>query len=331
MVSANTDLSLDHITQGLSGVRANAGQIGAIRRALQGVENSLPSLKSIFIDMIGIHPDLVEFIEKEGERTGYGAARKFLQLWEQVILFDLKNGTTTSTFISEAVYKQFAKTHPDAFADITHVKSGVKHRPSLDFIIRHGFNEAGRILREHRFDPKDASLYDWGCGTGKPVLIAASEYDFGNVVGVDYLDHVLEIARQNRAIMDLDTDPGKKPAFRRADAVQFSSDSNNLNDECTISFAYNPFKASVMEQVVANLERNTDRSIFIYNKPRCRRFFRAANGWRLETKVWCDTDEDSRLMVWSRGFKDPVANDFEREAEEDAIEAAANGIDLQAA
>ncbi len=254
------------------------------------------SIKNLFNRKIGISNEHYNFLQHYGQNNDLGPLRKLRQFYYEVALFDLTHGTKTADFISETVYQNEAESHPEAFADTSHVKDGVKLRSSGTSIIKSALQQSERILQEYGHNPKLASFYDLGCGPGKSLLIARTEHSFDNVVGIDYYKEVLETAKENREKMGL-SNGARKIALHFADAAQFKEYKGP-----TIVYMYNPFGENVMKEVEKNLRETTEQCIVAYNKPLHGELFKEENGWHREFSM-TNSDPDNTLMIYRRGLE----------------------------
>lgn len=294
-------------------------------KTIDDLKEKLLSLTEL--KLVDVTPEHLELIENLGADWGLKTAiadnmqgknvpniieeykmKKLLQLYMEVFYFDLQHGTKTSGFISEEVYQEFAKRNPEHFAngEIDSVEHGVRHRASLTSVITKAFNESVKLFKEHGIKAKDISVYDAGCGTGKPALIArmAEElpnmgYTFKDVVGYDYFEPVLDIAKENRKTAGFKHD--RKISYKLEDATKFTKYKNP-----TLVYAYNPFDKKIMEQAVKNIEAANLSTVFAYNKPLHADCFKKENGW--ETKVISiSQDEDSQLTLFYRNLPEMAA------------------------
>lgn len=284
----------------------NKEEMAAFESALaeaDGVEEIADLLKS----KLKIEDDHVAFLIQQG-----GAA-KLREFYYEVIKFDLNYGTNTSSYIPESFYVRIAKENPESLANPSHAVHGVKHRSSLTSTIVTGFNTAVTILRNHGFNPSEASLFDMGCGEGKAILIGMSngghfrtgdsgekDYRFKKGVGVDYYEDVLAVAQKNVQSKELSVNGKREVRFEFADAAEYRG-FNGLN----VVYMYNPFNQEIMRKVEKNLRKYAGKSIVIYNKPLHHDLF-DNKGWKLERDI-ADSDPDKQTRVYSWGLDAPNA------------------------
>jgi precorrin-6B methylase 2 len=112
-----------------------------------------------------------------------------------------------------------------------------------------------RIVRESRVDPRHFVFVDLGCGKGR-VLIAAAEYPFQSIVGIEADAALCTIARRNLERVHLNVESVIHADARTADLPQ-----GNL-----FIFMYSPFRGPVFESVaqrLAAMAREPGRAIIV--------------------------------------------------------------------
>lgn len=259
--------------------------------------NTADEIAEILRKNFGVTQEHIDFLKQDR------GAPKLREFFYEVLLFDLRYGTNTSTFIPEEFYATLAKENPNALAAPTKAEHGVKHRSSLTTVIREGFGRVSNTIRNRGLVPSNATLFDLGCGEGKALMIGMSEefgFNFKRAVGVDYYDAVLDTARENIKKAKLNLKGGQTPdgedkiKFVFADAAEFTS-FNGTN----IVYMYNPFDEEIIREVEFNLRRCGGTVFLIYNKPEHEDIF-TNNGWELEHKSH-DQDPDKRVsyLVWT--------------------------------
>ncbi|MEY9183904.1 SAM-dependent methyltransferase [Bradyrhizobium sp. USDA 326] len=105
---------------------------------------------------------------------------------------------------------------------------------------------------------KDWSAFtfvDLGCGKGR-ALIAASQHGFARVIGVEFAKSLVDIAIKNSKIA------GVRVEVRNEDAAQFEFPEGDI-----IVFMFNPFRETVMRQVMCNLARHQGKLYLLYYRP----------------------------------------------------------------
>ena len=106
---------------------------------------------------------------------------------------------------------------------------------------------------------------DLGSGKGRQLLVA-SEFPFKSIVGVEFAAELHQIALANILRYQNPLQKCKSIAPMLGDVVDF-----RLPPEPLVLFCYNSFEASILEQVLANVERSwrvCQRDIlFIYANP----------------------------------------------------------------
>ncbi len=280
---------------------------------------------SNFMLGLGLHPELVEFLSNRGDSSALGE-RKLREALIDYIDFDLRYGTNTTQFFSEALFIQLAKDNPTLFANPEQAGHAVRHRPCRTDSVVRGLNRAVDILENsYGISASNALLTDLGCGTGKVLAAAMSgtgdfsekgvSFPFKRAVGVDLFRTVVEEAIINLRADALkiglskggdvfDTNPSRATLNMKdgriislifGDAATYT-DYNGVN----VVFMYNPFDADIMEQVERNLRKYGGKALVVYNKPKHEDIFRR-NGWHEEHREM-NSDPDKQLVILSHGF-----------------------------
>jgi SAM-dependent methyltransferase len=109
--------------------------------------------------------------------------------------------------------------------------------------------------------PRSATFIDLGCGKGRP-LIVASEMGFKNVIGVEFVKDLAEIARNNLAKMSL------CGTIIYKDVIQYE-----LPNGPIAIYLCNPFDHTVMSAIADKMRRRKRELWVIYINPRYREFF----------------------------------------------------------
>jgi SAM-dependent methyltransferase len=115
-----------------------------------------------------------------------------------------------------------------------------------------------RIVRKSGIDPSKFTFVDLGCGKGR-VVIAATEFSFKAIVGIEADTEIFEIARENLISSGRDTNPNIR--IEHGDARAFEWPGGNL-----FIFMYSPFRGEIFEQVaerLAGLASEPDRAIVV--------------------------------------------------------------------
>jgi SAM-dependent methyltransferase len=116
-----------------------------------------------------------------------------------------------------------------------------------------------RIVRQSGVDPKQFTFIDLGCGKGR-VLIAAADYPFLEIVGVELDSHLYETATDNLQ------------RFRRTGAispvriVQADARFADLPSGNLFIFMYSPFRGPIFDHVakrLAKIATDGDRAVVI--------------------------------------------------------------------
>jgi SAM-dependent methyltransferase len=109
----------------------------------------------------------------------------------------------------------------------------------------------------------DFAFIDLGCGKARMLLVAA-RLGFAQVIGVEFADELVAIARTNLAKMEI-----RNAAIIFGDVVDYEFPGSNL-----VIYLYNPFSIEIMRKVVAKLEAHLRdypdvKAYVIYKGPVC--------------------------------------------------------------
>ena len=156
------------------------------------------------------------------------------------------------------------------------------------------------VLGTLPIDYRNFSLVDFGSGKGRVILLA-TEYPFKRIVGVEFSEDLHKIAQENIRRFHRDRAKCTEVESIRADAATYA-----LPNDALVCYFFNPFGATIMSQVLANIEkslRQTPREMFVvYANPiegnlfdRSKSFKKVgANGpvciWRATSEVQSSTD-----------------------------------------
>ena len=100
------------------------------------------------------------------------------------------------------------------------------------------------------------NFVDLGCGKGR-ALIIASRLGFSRVIGVEFVESLVNIARENIRI----TKANAEVVFE--DAARFEYPDGNL-----VLLMYNPFGEEVMRPVIRNLRKHRGEKLYVlYEQP----------------------------------------------------------------
>ena len=102
-----------------------------------------------------------------------------------------------------------------------------------------------RIVRQSRIDPRQFAFVDLGCGKGR-VLIAAADFSFRSILGIEADATLCEIARSN--LKRVRHRPREVASVIHADARTADLPEGNL-----FIFMYSPFRGPVFETVARRL------------------------------------------------------------------------------
>jgi len=136
-------------------------------------------------------------------------------------------------------------------------------------------SDAERLIDALPLQPPRSTFVDLGAGMGRVVLLAAQR-GYRNVVGVEISPALLEVARAN--VCALEAPAARRVRLVRSDAATFRLPRGDL-----ALYLYNPFRAPVLEAVVASLlARPASGEVFVaYHTPLERAVIEASGAFAL--------------------------------------------------
>ncbi|MDR4498071.1 MAG: class I SAM-dependent methyltransferase [Candidatus Scalindua sp.] len=163
------------------------------------------------------------------------------------ITFDYKYGTKTGIIVSHCQldYKD-AKIHKDAYG----------HVPTSPYAT---ISALKALKKKCLHDLKSETIVDYGCGTGRMLIIAA-ESGFGNVTGIEMSPYLAKLCQRNiqkysRSHKNLNI------TVLEQDAVKYIPHVNDI-----VFHFYDPFNINVCKKVIANIKHSVQanpRTIYI--------------------------------------------------------------------
>ena len=138
-----------------------------------------------------------------------------------------------------------------------------------------------RALRRSEVGPEDVFV-DFGAGKGRVVFLAA-RYPFRRVVGVELSPELSAVARANvrRNLARLRC---RDVQIVTSDVLDFA-----IPDDLTVAFFFNPFRgeifASVIERLMASVDRRPRRVRIVYRNPAEHEFLMATGRVRLVRRI----------------------------------------------
>ena len=145
--------------------------------------------------------------------------------------------------------------------------------------------------------PPDSVFVDVGCGKGK-VLIMAMDYDFAQVVGVEFSPRLAGIARRNVETYCRKTNRPNNCVIHTTDISTYA-----IGQHQNVFYLYHPFKRPVMERFLEQLNRSYDaapRTMWlIYLEPQadCHRLVEKQGGF---VRILRIRDLDKAVFVYFR-------------------------------
>lgn len=162
--------------------------------------------------------------------------------------FDERFGVDTSGIIALS----------DLDVDAENWVYGVQYQPTPAELLR-------EMLGSLQVNFEDFIFIDFGSGKGRALLVA-SEFPFKEIVGIEFVPQLHQIAQENIHIYKSATQKCKNLKSICVDAAKYT-----IPNEQAIIYFYNPFEERLMEIVVANIQKTlmeNPRKIFIiYYEP----------------------------------------------------------------
>ncbi len=139
-------------------------------------------------------------------------------------------------------------------------EKGYPYQPTRLVPLRKLFNVINSII------PPDSVLVDFGCGKGK-VLLAASEFGFKEVRGVEFAHELCEIAEKNCAVYK-----ARKGFITEYRIIECDVTDYDINTDENVFFMFNPFDETIMAKVLcriaASLQVKHRPILVIYYNPK---------------------------------------------------------------
>jgi SAM-dependent methyltransferase len=132
--------------------------------------------------------------------------------------------------------------------------------PSLEFATHYEptpVAQAQALLDASPLPPQQATFVDVGAGMGRVMLLAARR-PFRAVIGVEISPALTEIARENVAAARDEVRLARDVRVVCADAATYAFPRGDL-----VVYLYNPFRAPVMEKMLATLRADTQREVIV--------------------------------------------------------------------
>jgi SAM-dependent methyltransferase len=138
--------------------------------------------------------------------------------------------------------------------------------PSLEFATHYEptpVPQAEALLDASPLSPARATFVDLGAGMGRVVLLAARR-PFSGVIGVEISPALVEMARENLAIVIDPQRVARDVKIVGADAASYAFPRGDL-----VIFLYNPFRAPVLGAVLDNLRTTGEQRevVLLYHTP----------------------------------------------------------------
>lgn len=131
-----------------------------------------------------------------------------------------------------------------------------------------------RALNSITIDPAKDVFVDVGCGKGR-VVLAAAEFPFRRVIGVEMSESLLDVARHNMEAVS-------QKACKSVELIHSDATAWDIPPDVNVMFFFNPFDGDVLAKVCSNirnsLEQHPRRLHIIYVRPD--KFFEREIDWK---------------------------------------------------
>ena len=133
-----------------------------------------------------------------------------------------------------------------------------------DFQLNHHYQGASYYILHKLFDvmnqfPNNRSFIDYGCGKGRPMIVAARE-GFTEVKGIDLAEELCDMAKKNIEIVASSL-PLSSFSVIHANALFYED-----IDTIEVFFFFNPFGRSVMRGVISQMKKSklrNERTLYV--------------------------------------------------------------------
>jgi hypothetical protein len=132
---------------------------------------------------------------------------------------------------------------PELGASGANLEHAVRYAPS-------NVEEFTTLMDRLRIDHRDFTFVDYGSGKGR-VLLLAAEYPFKRIIGVEFAESLVRIARRNVATLGAQ---GDRIEMLLMDATEFEPPREPL-----VLYFFHPFRPPVLRKVLERIQASLDR------------------------------------------------------------------------
>jgi SAM-dependent methyltransferase len=161
--------------------------------------------------------------------------------------------------------------------ETSRVESEYLNAVQSDYVAASNFYEAtkwrefARMMEAVPINYGEFIFVDAGCGKGR-ALMFASFFNFKKIIGVEFSEELVEIAKQNMATFSAKTGMRSALEIQCKDVALFDLPDGNL-----LIYLYNPFHSELMRLFIEKIRRFVERSAFqiyiAYRNPVCAEMF----------------------------------------------------------
>jgi hypothetical protein len=176
-------------------------------------------------------------------------------------IFEFFQRNGIHAFVKECYFRFFDNYYEKYFdvstkGFVTMEELGIKNHESVDYSSVH-YKHIFNMLKKLPIETHDSTLLEYGCGKGRAIITAAA-FQFKKIIGVE-ISYLIHQAKKN-----IDKDRHRRTFnidLNHCDAQDYI-----VPDEVNIIYFYNPFRGSILENVIRNIYysfKNNPRKIYI--------------------------------------------------------------------
>jgi len=121
-----------------------------------------------------------------------------------------------------------------------------------------GYGIIIKLINIIKVNYSECAFLDYGCGKGR-AIIAAAQYPFNKIIGIDLSDDLIGIAKHNVDIM-------RHKVSSDIDIININAMVYQIPDSVNIIYFFNPFVGEVLDNVINNIYKsytNAPRKLYV--------------------------------------------------------------------
>lgn len=117
-----------------------------------------------------------------------------------------------------------------------------------------GFDCLKKVLNKIPLRAGVDSFIDYGAGMGRVVVVAATDYPFRRVIGIEIRKELADIADKNIELA--------RPRLQCSDTVMITDDARTyeIPNDVAVAFFFNPFRGQVLSDVLDRIRESVEKS-----------------------------------------------------------------------